>query len=57
MTESAEYHELASEAQDREERRRGFLLGDLAASRQRLREVAERLRLRRAVNLGGCLLT
>ncbi|MGO9465262.1 MAG: hypothetical protein ACLQVF_14055, partial [Isosphaeraceae bacterium] len=29
----------------------------LAASRQRLREVAERLGLRRAVNLGGCLVT
>ncbi|MGO9468773.1 MAG: hypothetical protein ACLQVF_31985 [Isosphaeraceae bacterium] len=29
----------------------------LAASPQRLREVAERLGLRRAVNLGGCLVT
>ncbi len=34
---------------------KGRLLGRfLAASRQRLREVAERLGLRRAVNLGGC---
>ncbi len=36
----------------------GRLLGRfLAASRQRLREVAERLGLRRAVNLGGCRVT
>jgi len=36
----------------------GRLLGRfLAASRQRLREVAERLGLRRAVNLGSCLVT
>jgi hypothetical protein len=36
----------------------GRLLGRfLAASRQRLREVAQRLGLRRAVNLGGCLVT
>ncbi len=37
---------------------RGRLLGRfLAASRQRLREVAERLGLRRAVNLSSCLVT
>ena len=36
----------------------GRLLGRFfAASRQRLREVSERLGLRRAVNLGGCLVT
>jgi hypothetical protein len=36
----------------------GRLLGRFfAASRQRLREVSERLGLRRAVNLGGCLAT
>jgi hypothetical protein len=35
--------------------RRGRLLGRFfAASRQRLREVAERLGLRRTANLGGC---
>ncbi len=37
---------------------KGRLFGRfLAASRQRLREVAERLGLRRAVNLGSCLVT
>ena len=37
---------------------KGRLLGRfLAASRQRLREVAQRLGLRRAVNLGSCLVT
>jgi len=41
-----------------EKLREGRLLGRfLAASRQRLREVAERLGLRRAVNLGSCLVT
>jgi hypothetical protein len=36
----------------------GRLLGRfLAASRRRLREVTHRLGLRRAVNLGGCLVT
>ena len=36
----------------------GRLLGRFfAASRERLREVSQRLGLRRAVNLGGCLLT
>jgi hypothetical protein len=36
----------------------GRLLGRFfAASRQRLREVSGRLGLRRAVNLGGCLVT
>jgi hypothetical protein len=36
----------------------GRLLGRFfAASRQRLREATERLGLRRAVNLGGCLVT
>ena len=36
----------------------GRLLGRfLAASRQRFREVAQRLGLRRAVNLGSCLVT
>ena len=36
----------------------GRLLGRFfAASRQRLREVAERLGLRRAINLGSCLLS
>jgi hypothetical protein len=37
---------------------KGHLLGRfLAASRERLREVAGRLGLRRAVNLGHCLVT
>jgi hypothetical protein len=37
---------------------RGRLLGRFfAASRQRLREVTQRLGLRRAVNVGGCLVT
>ena len=38
-----------------EKLRQGTLLGRfLATSRQRLREVAERLGLRRVANLGGC---
>ena len=38
--------------------RAGRLLGRFfAASRQRLREIVDRLGLRRAVNLGGCLVT
>jgi hypothetical protein len=41
-----------------EKLRRGRLLGRfLAASRQRLREVVERLALRRAVNVSSCLVT
>jgi len=41
-----------------EKLKEGRLLGRfLAASRQRLRQVAERLGLRRAVNLGSCLVT
>ncbi len=41
-----------------EDRLEGRLLGRfLAASRQRLKEVARRLGLRRAVNLGRCMVT
>ena len=38
--------------------RRGRLFGRFcAASRERLREVGDRLRLRRVPNLGGCVVT
>jgi hypothetical protein len=41
-----------------EKLRQGRLLGRFfAASRQRLREVADRLRLKRVPNLGGCRAT